>query len=62
MTTTLLMVGAAMFGCTLGIFIISAMRLAARSDRDEEFWHERVQNALRVDFSTAEGGTHQQND
>jgi hypothetical protein len=56
------MVGAAMFGCTLGIFIISAMRLAARADRDEEFWHERVQNALRVDFSTAEGGSHQQND
>jgi hypothetical protein len=48
------MVGAAMFGCTLGIFVLSAMRLAARADRDEEFWNERIRQSMRVDFSQKE--------
>ena len=60
--TIVLMIGAGMLGATAACFILSAVRLAARADRDEEFWRGRVQNALRVDFSTAEGGTHQQND
>jgi hypothetical protein len=51
MLTILLMIGAAMFGCTAGIFIISAMRLASRSDRDEEFWQRRIEGATRLDFS-----------
>jgi hypothetical protein len=58
--TIVLMIGAGMLGATAACFILSAVRLAARADRDEEFWRERVQNALRVDFSN-EGGSHQQN-
>ena len=60
--TIVLMIGAGMLGAAAAAFILSAVRLAARADRDEEFWRERVRNALRVDFNTAEGGSHQQND